>query len=42
MKIARSFEDSGILLKDVGKTIENEAEEKGNRFLGLLLDAFRC
>ena len=36
MKIVESFEESGLLIKDVSKTIKNEKEQKGG-FLGMLL-----
>ena len=38
MKIVQVLEDSGILLKDVTKTIENETREQKGGFLGMLLD----
>ena len=31
------IEESGLLIKDVSKTIENEAKEQKGRFLGMLL-----
>ena len=37
MKIVKSLEESGLLIKDVSKTIENEAKEQKGRFLGMLL-----
>ena len=37
MKIVKSLEDSGLLLKGVSKTIENEAKEQKGLFLGMLL-----
>ena len=37
MKIIEALEYSGILLKGVSKTIENEAKEQRGRFLGMLL-----
>ena len=37
MKIIEALENSGILLKGVTKTIENETEEQRGRFLGMLL-----
>ena len=36
MKIVQSFEDSGLLVKGVSETINNEAKAKGE-FLGMLL-----
>ena len=37
LKIVKSLEDSGVLLKSVTETIENEAEEQRGGFLGMLL-----
>ena len=37
MKILKSPEDSGLLLKGVGETIQNEAKEQKGRFLSMLL-----
>ena len=37
MKIIEALENSGILLKGVSKTIENETKEQGGRFLSMLL-----
>ena len=37
MNIVKALEDSGILLKDITKTIENETKERKGRFLGMLL-----
>ena len=37
MKIVKSFEDSGLSIKDVSKTIQNEAKEQEDGFLGILL-----
>ena len=36
MKIAEVLEDSGILLKDITKMIENETREQKGRFSGML------
>ena len=37
MKIVKSLEESGLLIKDVSKTIKNEAkEQKVGMFLGTL------
>ena len=36
MKIVKSLEQSGVLIKGVCETIQNEAKEQ-NRFLGMLL-----
>ena len=37
MKIVKSLEDSGLLLKGVGETIQNEGKEQKRRFLSMLL-----
>ena len=37
MKIVKSLEDSGLLLKGVSETIQNEAKEQKIRFFTLLL-----
>ena len=37
LKIVKSLGDSGILLKRVGETIRNEAEEQKGGFLSMLL-----
>ena len=37
MKIVKSLEESGLLIKDVSETIKNEAEESKIGFLALLL-----
>ena len=37
MKIIEALENSGILLKRVSKTIENETKEQRGGFLGMLL-----
>ena len=39
LKIVKSLEDSGVLLKGVSETIQNEAKEQRGRFLGTLLGA---
>ena len=36
MKIVKSLEDSGLLLREVSETIQNEVTEKGG-FLGMLV-----
>ena len=38
MKIFKSLKDSGLLLKGVSKTIQNEAKEEKGGFLSMLLD----
>ena len=37
MKIVKSFEESGLLIKGISKTIKNEAKEQKGRFLSMLL-----
>ena len=37
LKIVRSLEDSGLLLKGVSKTIKDEAKEQKGGFLSMLL-----
>ena len=37
MKLVRSLEDSGLLLKGVSETIQNEAKEQKGGFLCMLL-----
>ena len=37
LKIVKSLEDSGILLKGVSETIKNEAKEQKGGFLSMLL-----
>ena len=37
MKIIEALENSGILLKGISKTIENETKEQRGRFLSMLL-----
>ena len=36
LKIVKSLEDSGVLLKGVSETIQNEAKEQRGRFLSML------
>ena len=36
MKIVNSLEDSGLLLKGVSETIQNEVKEQKGGFLGML------
>ena len=38
LKIVKSLEDSGVLLKRVSKTIQHEAKEQRGEFLSMLLD----
>ena len=37
IKIVKSLEESGLLIKGVSKTIENKAKEQKDRFLRMLL-----
>ena len=37
LKIAKSLEDSGVLLKGVSETIKTEAKEQNGGFLSMLL-----
>ena len=37
IKIVKSLEDSGLLLKGVSETIQNEAKEHKGRFLSMLV-----
>ena len=37
MKIVKSLEDSGLLLKGIAETIQNEAKEQKRGFLSMLL-----
>ena len=37
MKIVKSFEESGLLIKSVSETIKNETQEQIGRFLEMLL-----
>ena len=37
MKIVKSLEESGFLIKLVGETIQTESKEQKGRFLGMLL-----
>ena len=37
LKIVKPLEDSGVLLKDVSETIQNEAKEQRGGFLSMLL-----
>ena len=38
MKIVKSFEESGLLIKGISEVIKNEAKEQKEGFLGMLLD----
>ena len=37
MKIHKSLEESGLLIKCISKTIQNKAKEQKGEFLGMLL-----
>ena len=37
MKIVKSLEESGLLIKSVSKTIKNEAKEQKGEFRSMLL-----
>ena len=37
MKIVKSLEESGLLIKGVSETIKNEAQEQKRGFIGVLL-----
>ena len=37
IKIVKSFEDSGLLLKGVSETIQNKAKKQKREFLSILL-----
>ena len=37
IKLSKYLEDSGVLMKDVNQTMENEAKEPRRRFFGMLL-----
>ena len=38
MKIVKSLEESGLLIRGIGKTIKNEAKEQKGGFLDMPLD----
>ena len=40
LKIVKSLEDSGVLLKGVSETIKNEEKEQKGGFLSMLLGTF--
>ena len=42
LKIVKSLEDLGVLLKGVSGTIQNEAKEQRGGFLSMLLGIIRC
>ena len=39
-KLVKSLEDSGLLLKAISETIQNEAKEQKEGFLSMLLGTF--
>ena len=39
MKIVKSLEESGLLIKGISETIKNEAKEQKEGFLPMLLEA---
>ena len=40
MKIVKSLEESGLLIKGVSQTIKDQAKEQKGEFLGMLLGTF--
>ena len=42
LKIVKSLEDSGVLLKGVSETIQNEAKEQIGGFISILLGTLRA
>ena len=42
IKIVKSLEDSGLLLKGVTKSVQNEVKEQKGRFLSMLLRTLRA
>ena len=40
IKIVKSLEDSGLLLKGVTETVQNEVKKQKRGFLSMLLDTF--
>ena len=40
MKIIKSFDESGFLIKDVNEAIKNEAKEQERRFLRMLSECY--
>ena len=41
MKVVKWLEESGLLIKDVSKTIKNEVKEQNGRFLSMMLSKLR-
>ena len=42
MKLFKSLEKSGLLIKDVSETIKNEAKQQKGEFLSMLSRYIRC
>ena len=42
MKIIKSLEESGLLIKDASETIKNKAKEKKRRISQNIIRHFRC
>ena len=42
MKIIKSLEESGLLIKGVSKKIKSQAKEQEGVFLGMLFSYIRC
>ena len=42
IKIIKSLDESGLLIKGVSQTIKNEAKEQKRGFLSMLLSTLRC
>ena len=42
MKMIKSLEESGLLIKGVSETIKNKAKEQKGEFLGMLLRTLRA
>lgn len=42
MKTVKSLRDSGLLIKDVTQTTENEPKEQQDGFLGMVLSVQLC
>ena len=42
IKIVKSLEDPGLLLKEVTETVQNEAKEQKEGFLSIIIRYTRC
>ena len=42
MKMIKSLEETGLLIKGVSETIENEVKQQKRGFLGMLLGSQQC